>query len=371
MIYYIIATLLLILQLIDGYLKAKFEHRSSAVIFIITTVFLILFSATRKDIGLDYSNYKYLYNVIDKHPFNLSELVYLNKIFNIEWTYLIICGLCKSFNIVVFIYALLGVGIKCYIIWMNCDNKYLVLFYYFTYSYLYFDMGVMRQGVAISFMLLAFIDLIKGNNKRFFVYTFIGTAFHVTAALLLPFYFVNKCRLSKNNKIIIGVPFIIAGLFGLEGTFRGAVSALGLSRIIYKLSFYDNSRVGFSLTTLIKILIFFMLLYYLAFGIQKQNQIQNETTLTETYFIGYWYGIVLIGILSFIPFLALRGTQFFSLEKYFLIDKKTEIKRIQNPFVLAVNIFFIVLAFYTMAEILPGNNGNHFQSYVPYNSYFF
>ncbi len=367
MIYYLIACGLLILQIIDHYLHIIKHIKRFNIMYLIICIFLIIFSASRDNIGLDYISYKEIFEMVQYNASSLKGLTELNQYYNIEVSFLIICLFSKNFRLVLLIYAILGIGIKCYVIGKVCKYKYLALFFYFTYYYLYFDMGVIRQGVAMSFMMIALVALNEDHKIKFFIYLAIGTAFHITALILLPFVFLKEINIKMKYLFLFSIPCLIIGILCSDTLVKFMAGFLSSARLLFKFNAYGTiSSIGVS-TTIIKGLLFLSILYYVS------NYIGGKSE--EYYLKCYWYGVVLMCMLSVMPFLAYRGTQFFEWEKHFFIDSVlSEEKCLQKDkrIVAALMLLmFIAWSFYTMHNTLPGSISNNFQSYVPYNSTLF
>lgn len=367
MIYYLIACGLLILQIFDQYLHVIKSVKRLNIIFPLISIFLIFFSATRENVGLDYISYKNIYETIQFNAFSLVDLMELNQYYNIEMSYLIICLISKNFHIVLLVYAILGVGVKCYVINKVCRYKYLALFFYFTYYFLYFDMGVIRQGVAMSFMMLALTALNDNHNARFCIYIAVGSVFHITAVLLLPFIFVKGIEIKMKYLYAASFLCLIVGILCSDMLISFLSGISWSSRILFMFNAYGTIDSGRFTTTIIKGILFLSVLYYVSRYV--------DSKFGESYLKCYWYGVILMCMLSIMPVLAYRGTQFFAWEKHFFIDSVlSDTKSMQKSEKIAVALMllmFIAWSFYTMYETLPGSITNNFQSFLPYKSILF
>ena len=96
----------------------------------------------------------------------------------------------------------------------NISNYvFTILFLYFTYDYFYLNMDVMREFLAVSFELSAFIFLIKGKLKRMLLFSVTAVMIHIGAVfftlILISLYF-------KPNRIffvVIGAFFVVVIAF--------------------------------------------------------------------------------------------------------------------------------------------------------------
>lgn len=80
----------------------------------------------------------------------------------------------------------------------------------------------MRQDLAISFVLLGYMGLLKGNKRSFFIWVFLASLFHYSAIVsLVVFYVYKKWRLSFYKMIILM-------LLSLASSFLLTSNVLGL-----------------------------------------------------------------------------------------------------------------------------------------------
>ena len=155
-------------------------------------------------IGTDINTYgNYMYYVAS----NLS----ISKFFNIfgysdilfSVFTLIIGVIFKNIHMYLFLLQLLN----CVLIYKACDNYKehipIWLSYLFFLLTLYFrQLNLLRQGLAISFSILAISYILKNNNKKFLINTLLASLTHIASISLFLILFIKKSTEKHKNKNI-------------------------------------------------------------------------------------------------------------------------------------------------------------------------
>ena len=154
------------------------------IVLIITFLFLFLFIGFRYNVGVDWYNYLFFYELTKytdlKSVFLGSDpayniLNYIGHIFGYQDTFFV-NAIC-SFLVLFF---LIKTALKL-------ENYWLVLLIYFPYHLLVVSMNYSRQAVAISISLWAFCKLLESRFIQFSFLIILATLFHKTAITLLLF----------------------------------------------------------------------------------------------------------------------------------------------------------------------------------------
>lgn len=205
-VYLGIAFFFLTFYIISEVKGIKIDDRTYFIICFLASLFLVLFAGTRYEIGLDYQGYKNIYeltHIYKNRGYGLSQNIFMTlKSYDADPFYIFLNILVPSYNMMLFLMAMIGVGIKCYCITVYTENKFLYFFMYFCEIYLSYDMGVMRQGTAMSFMLLALISVEKNHKIGFFLCVLLGSLFQVIAILIIPMYWLGKIKISYKGMMI-------------------------------------------------------------------------------------------------------------------------------------------------------------------------
>lgn len=99
------------------------------------------------------------------------------------------------FYLFAFLYVLLYIGIV-----RKITNRNYVLFFFLfvtVSTMVHSQMNGIRQCTAVYFVTLAFLELIQGKKKFFFIYVIIAAGFHVSSIAILLLYFIRKISLTK------------------------------------------------------------------------------------------------------------------------------------------------------------------------------
>lgn len=198
--YNIIFVLLVTLAIIEN--KNLMRMRWVPISF--SFVLVLLFSGLRGDVGHDTSNYLEIYENISQHNLDIEKgfyyllelLKYLNLNFN--WV-LFVTALISLFFYFYSLYRFLGFGMIIFAFMLIfCD------------LFLYFNISGVRQGIAMSIVMLSGY---YAFNKRIFSFifcVFISVFFHKTAVLGLLLYPILNFRFNYNVKNIFIVILIAA-----------------------------------------------------------------------------------------------------------------------------------------------------------------
>lgn len=153
---------------------------------------MYLINACMSYVGNDYANYyTYYQNIVSGRGQDVEIGYKLINIFvarmglSFQWVYFITCFIA---------YALLMLCIRKY------SKNYAVSYLLFFSGGFFFLLGLnqIRQFVAVGCVFFAFQFIEKKKPLFYFVLVIIGGLFHVTAYVMLPFYFIlgKKIRLS-------------------------------------------------------------------------------------------------------------------------------------------------------------------------------
>ena len=167
----------IILAICNYILFANKKYKVIFLFFIIS--FLVFFSSFRSENGLDYNNYLLLYN---ESRYASSEYLY--------WFISILHKeIFDSFRLFVFMSSLILIFMKVYFLNKLSDNIFLTIFIFICISFIYVDMGLIRNSYSFSFFILSMYYYI--NNKRWMSYFYFVVAFffHHAVIFMLFVYF--------------------------------------------------------------------------------------------------------------------------------------------------------------------------------------
>lgn len=170
------------------------------MVFFLSVLILIILSAIRLDVGMDYMSYKSIYGEVSDYGGEHLEpgfvaIVYLLKLLHFPYEFFI------------FIMSVLTVFYGGEYIRKYSPLVFVSLLIFFSVGQFYFNtFNAIRQGMVI-FLFLSNLSLIKERKfwKYLFLISFCALCFHQTAALLYPLYFILHKKYTCKVKLIFFV----------------------------------------------------------------------------------------------------------------------------------------------------------------------
>lgn len=292
MIYYITLLLLLLFSLFD--LADKNDRPIQILrqyLYFVAMLILIFFAGLRFDTGWDYKGYHFYYDLmptiyqlaISNETFNS---IYFEPGFKLLMSIAKTCGLsfyAFQFLVSIICVFLLGKAIK------GERNKLLFIFIYFSTCYLFLNMSVIRQGIAVVFLYMAVISLFNKNKKVAIFYLAIGSLFHLSLIVMIPIIvFIDKKSISNRIFYLSVSISIFVYIFQISWlkSFFDIFSPILPHELSYKIvSYLDSDRFGRSRNIglgIVEKIVTFITLFYIY---KKDNSERNLILLR--FFIFY------------------------------------------------------------------------------------
>ena len=208
----VIYWLLLAASIGIGIPLCKVKH-GKLIYCIVFGVALFLVAALRYDVGYDYNLYASWYFDVQSH--SIADLAFYKqeKGFFIPMKLLTYISIDYQamFVVLAFIFA---VSIMAYI-YFNAEKPYLSVFCFLSFGLFFNSMNFMRQMIAAFIVLYALKYIEKKEPLRFFVLVLFASCFHVSALIMVVFYFLLQIKM---NWITLGVYSGLMVLFFLFST---------------------------------------------------------------------------------------------------------------------------------------------------------
>ncbi|WP_227514005.1 EpsG family protein [Acinetobacter lactucae] len=239
-----------------------------------------------------------------------------------------------------FFCSLIVVPSYFYIIKKYSTNYILSIFIFITFGLYNFFFNGLRQGIAIAICFLALPFLLDKKILKYFIFVFIASLFHVSAWVMLFFYFLVHSRIKLEYKMIsiIGISSIISGL---------VINYLANSNKRYESYGQIDEASGGYLT-----LSFYIVLGMFIYIFGKKERINN-------YNFRVYEQIFLCGLLLVIP-VAFLGTDPSGPQRllnYFLPILTLLLPMLLDKYKLAIFVFLAMIYFYLVTskfgEIIP------------------
>ena len=191
-------------SLIDGVLT---KTNNLYYIVIISTVLIVIAGFRHVTIGIDTLNYKNIFDSVNTNGFD--KLLYQSTEIGYTLFQILIGKIFSDFQMLLIISAIFYVSVISYLIFCYSKNPMISYLLFMFFDFYTFSFSGIRQTLAITFVLLAFIQI---RNKKMFLFlllVLIASTFHITALIFLPTYWLGKFNLSRKNLVF----FFLCGLF--------------------------------------------------------------------------------------------------------------------------------------------------------------
>lgn len=220
-----------------------------------------------------------------------------------------------SFGLVLFIFALLSVGLKIYAIKKYSYAPLASVLYFFSWLFLLQDFTQIRAAVAVGILLFAVQDIYQRNLFRFIFKVGLACLFHYSSLLIVPLYFVNREKINKKYYLIMLGIFIV---LGLQKSINIFTIIPGLSAVSNKLNTYMLFQGMTAINVLnINSLINVFLVFILVLNYEKIKQYSKYSVIfiKQSYFSCLSYLV-----LSAVPVLAFRVSELYAIANIITIS---------------------------------------------------
>lgn len=282
--------------------------------YIFLCVILAFFIGSRENTGYDYFSYEELFKQIQGYN-SFTQLIHSRMLFNFEPGYVLLNFAFKYSNFRVFLFfcASLSLVPKCAYFYCRTKHSFVALLYAYCSIFLMYDMGVIRQAIAMGICLWAMDAYAHRKMKAYFILLLVACAFHVSSLSLLLLLLTGRIKHSYIFYLLIlfagGVVAILHPLKLVSGNY--ATDANGYvtiaSKIIYYATAYLETATWKTIAkSIIKRLIVFVLVYNIS--IHTDDLAREKYQLIWTNINAFFLSIVLSIFLTDIPIIAGRGT---------------------------------------------------------------
>lgn len=323
---------------------------------------LIILAGFRFETGHDYYNY---INIFKKMG-SIEQYVKTDGPNQVEWCYALINYVVKKLGLgpssLFFIISLMTILIFSYAI-----RKY-TSYYYTSMAMFYFllfyenSMGHIRAGMAMGIILCSVQYIEEQRFLRFFVLVMLAAAFHSTAFVVLPIYFVRKLNLSKIVMAGSLATAFILGNINVIDRLVGLLSSLSFKAlIITKIMNYSSNE---AISSIIKTAL--MRISILVLFVMLEPKISHRLKCCKTLMYMYFSGVFLLLLLANSPNdFTTRGTRALIFVQILILP--AFLHYIKNIYLRLISHNFIIL----YGAALFWSYMNSFEkAFVPYRNIF-
>lgn len=276
-------------------LRNSKENKVNKYCWTVTCASVILLAGLRYGLETDYWHYYKMFDgttvVAATEPL-FSLLIMTVRIFT------------KDYNIFVLLIAVVSLGIKLHV-FEKFKYCFVVLLLYFLRYYILFELNAIRQGLAVSFVLLAIYYLTQNNKKQFLIYVSIASLLHASSIFALVALVIKEKKINFRIVIsiclgaIIGRLFLIEKLLLLGGNYTSFVFNSSNNLINgTKYVLYNNHISEVDLMSILRVIIPVICLYVLQSRIGKYETSEKAKKyyfLFKIYIIGASINLLFLG----------------------------------------------------------------------------
>jgi transmembrane protein EpsG len=194
---------------IIGPIKFKKE-----ILLVLIFVPLFLVSGLRYEVGKDYLNYTYTFNLASNSP-NLLTLFSLSQDSTVEFAYLLLNKmvglLTDNVQWIFFITSFIIIFLVFKTVYQHSSIVWLSIYLFAVGGYIA-SFNIVRQYIAISLVFYSYKYMKDKNLIKFTLLVITASFFHYSALLILPLYFILNLDLNFKKMLLFS---FIGGLIGL------------------------------------------------------------------------------------------------------------------------------------------------------------
>lgn len=333
--------------------KRKIVKKS---LIILSFLLLLIFVGFRYNVGTDYESYLRAYDTASRVSWDKLGTMRME---------LLVAAIFKICSLVFIDARLVFLVLGFLMLWPIYKVNKLYDYKYLAYSvlmycvlFLPFGLNGMRQGIAMSFMLLGTIYLLKNKTKFSIINCVIATLFHTSTLVVFPYIFlIWLCRYKKIKftilNIILTTSLAIIVLFFLNSI----LISNGFTQYDYILGSVNIGSMSFSSVIMYLPIVFFALAFSKNADEREESNVFNNLTLSGIFF-------TLIGTAA--QYLSRFGL-FFLMPSIILVPQAVQsISRKNTRIVVKILLItYLVLFFYVQYSVW----GKH--EILPYQTWLF
>lgn len=269
----------------------------------------LVLTAGFREIGIDPDSLNYEYTYL--HPDSEKSLQ------GIEGSYLLISQLLNLItpdaHAILLFYALLGVSTKFLALRKLSDLYFLPVVVYISYYFVLHECMQIRTGVLSGMFLLVVKYLGDGEKRKALVCLLIGTLFHYSGLLILPFFWLKNKPMSRRGRMFWSLLIPLAYLIAIMGV-SFMLNTFNVPYIGEKVAAYQAAQEKGIIISTINIfsprdLVSVCIYYYLFFF---QDTIAARNKYFPLMLKIYGAGLFIYVAMSFFPVLAQRTYMLYS-----------------------------------------------------------
>lgn len=171
----------------------RLKVRQKKICYFLIALYLVLMAGLRYGLESDYWHYYHIFNGMTK----VSSLEIGFKFFNS-----IVHAITEDYGVYCFLVAVLSIGLKSKF-FAKIKYPFVVLACYYLRFYVLFELNAVRQGLAMTLVIIGIYYLMQDNKKKYFFFVVIATLFHTAALCGLLAIFLKKRKIKLKYIVLI------------------------------------------------------------------------------------------------------------------------------------------------------------------------
>lgn len=360
MFIYIIAVFIIISL---GMLTKPYNNKKNVQFFLgISFIILSGISALRSyHVGVDTEQY---YNAFLRIAnLNLNQISLLRYEYGFTFLCWILSKMTINPQILIIVTSIFINFVIFNFIKKNSDNVLISVLVYIFLNFYFSYMNVMRQALAICFILIGYEFLKKNKNISFILFCFFGMLFHESAILALLFLILKKFKANRKNFVVVIFLIILSFIYGNRIFDFFALYSPRLMEYVNS-KFYVSNYFGSLLDALVYIVLY---IFGIKILLNHNYNILNNKNSTEKFLM--W----IIGVACVFQTLVIRVSIFNRFSPYFSVfliiwipNFLSKIKDKRKCFFMNVIVIFFLMLYWLIIMIFRPN----WYGTVPYSLFF-
>lgn len=188
----IVYWLLLISSLAIGIPLSKFKY-GREIYCGIMGIALFLTAALRAHVGHDYNLYGGWY--VNSLSQSMEDIMHLKQEKGFMVSMKLVSGVNTDYHILFVILALIITSAVMLYIYFYSEKPHLSIFFFLSFGLFFNSMNFMRQMIASVVIIFALQYIKKNQFMRYLALILFASTFHISALIMLPFYFILRIKM--------------------------------------------------------------------------------------------------------------------------------------------------------------------------------
>lgn len=263
---------------------AQYQNRRKKIMLLGLILFVwVLLFAFRGTTGGDASVYRYGYKHVFLNQLSLSDCFneYRDKL------YQVLVYFCGRFSQGSWVFMCFVTGILIYtpiiiVIAKKSDDYNMSCLLFIFLMCAYFPFNGTRQGLAISFAVLAYYLGLKDKKiLRYALLMLVAYGFHASVLLIIPFHLLSLKKLKSISTFVLVIALFVVSFF-LNNVWGNVIDAFSGDQVVSK---YDNIFVESEGSSVIRVIfwlapVVFALMNYSKYDEEIRKEMDSDILLT-------------------------------------------------------------------------------------------